>query len=581
MTLPVLIAGAGPTGLTLACDLLSRGIEFRIIDKAPAATAFSKAIVLHARTLELLENMGLVEPFLEHGLPIRGSNFYAGGKRIVHLNMDEIESHYKYALSIPQSKTEEILNRKLEAGGCKIERNLELVELVEKGDLVEARLRRKNDDGSDTGAEEVLQCRYLVGADGAHSTVRKQLGIAFEGAEYEEVFGAADVACDIQGDEMHGYLAEEGAVVFFPFGEGRFRIIFSTGDGTADSAHFDTEQPLTMETVESVVKVRGPKNVKIDDPHWLSWFRIHKRFAASYRRGRVFICGDAAHIHSPVGGVGMNTGMQDAINLGWKLALSIKGLSEEDLLDTYEEERRKVGQSVLKGTHMATKFVTLRHPVALNIRNSLMHMLASHELVQQRILRTGSLTGVSYRSSSLSCECHPPLDDSLGRTLRLSEDDGEEKPGLGAWIEFARAPVAGDRALDGECRDEQGNERRLYQYLNSERFQLLLFDGFVASSDGYSGFTKIESHINNYFPDLIDVHVVVPEAFGALTLPPYKSVIYDFERALHKTYGASSECLYLLRPDGYIGFRSQPANLDELVKYLTGIFLMTVVKPNC
>jgi 2-polyprenyl-6-methoxyphenol hydroxylase-like FAD-dependent oxidoreductase len=571
---PVLIVGAGPTGLTLACDLLRRGISFRIIDQSQSATTVSKAIVIHARTLELLENMGIVEPFLENGLPVRGTNFYAGGKRIVHLNMDEIESHYKYALAIPQSKTEELLTNVLSASGVKVDRNFELLDFSQTADSVLATIKNL-----ETGAEEKLEYSYLAGCDGAHSRTRKTLGFSFEGAEYEELFGAADVACDIQGDEMFGYLSEHGNVIFFPFGDGRFRIIFELphDNPQINGRPVDENEPITLALVEEVVKERVGRTIKIEDPHWLSWFKVHRRFADGYRKGRVFILGDAAHIHSPVGGVGMNTGMQDSINLGWKLALCLKGLSDDSLLDTYEEERKKVGQSVLKGTHMATKFVTFRHPVAVNLRNSLMHILASQELVQQRILRSGSLTGVSYRSSSLSCECHPPIDDSLGRTLRLSDDDGEEKPGLGAWIEFARAPVAGDRALDGDCRNERGDERRLCQYLSSERFQLLLFDGFVASPDGYQGFKRIEDHVNKYFKNLIDVHVIVPEANGVLDLPNYNSVIYDFDRLLHKTYGASSECLYLIRPDGYIGFRSQPASLDDLVKYLSGVFVLSAV----
>lgn len=578
--LPVLIAGAGPTGLIMAADLSRRGIKFRIVDKAPKATEYSKAIVLHARTLELLENMGIVDRFLDEGLPIRGSNFICGGKKIVHLNMDEIESHYKFLLSIPQSRTENILSNYVQENGHLIERNLELVDLVDYGDFVEATLEDKTN-----GKKETLRCLYLVGADGAHSIVRKKLGFTFEGSEYPEMFGAADVACDISGDEVNGYLSEHGICAIFPFGEGRFRIIFDFPDGTIDGVKIenDTKTELTLAQVKKIVEERAISDIEISDPQWLALFRIHKRFSSHYAKGRVFICGDAAHIHSPVGGVGMNTGMQDAINLSWKLSLRIQGVAADALLDTYEEERRKVGQSVLKGTHMATKFVTLRHPVALNIRNSLVHLLASQELVQQRILRAGSMTGVSYRASSLSIESHPPIDDSLGRTLRLGghDEDADEKPGLGAWIEFARAPVAGDRVLDGECQNAKGETVRLCQTLVSPRFQLLLFDGYVASAGGYEDFSRIEKHMQKYFGDFIDVHVIVPvdvQESVALKLPPYKSVLFDAERNLHKTYGASSECLYLIRPDGYIGFRSQPADLDELVKYLTGVFLMAPVK---
>ncbi|MBK9203361.1 MAG: FAD-dependent monooxygenase [Candidatus Obscuribacter sp.] len=569
MTIPVLITGAGPTGLTLAADLKRRGIDFRIIDKAEHATAYSKAIVLHARTLELLENMGVVERFLEHGLPIRGSNFYAQGKRIVHLNMDEIESHFKYILAIPQNKTEELLAQVVEVGGTKVERSCELIGFEDMGDYIQATVRHL----ADNHREEIIKCDFLVGTDGAHSIVRKKLGFTFEGRAVRRDFGAADVACELQGDEVHGYLSETGLVAFFPFGEGRYRIIFDVLDGKFNGKVVDPNEPLTLELVNEVVSSRGPKDLKVDDPRWMSWFKIHRRFADSYRKGRAFIAGDAAHIHSPVGGVGMNTGMQDALNLGWKLALVIKGQARFELLDTYEEERRKVGQTVLKATHLATKFVTLRHPVALSIRNNLMHILATQELVQQRILRAGSLTGVSYRGSSISTESHPPIDDSISRSFRHNGTEEGEKPGFGSWIEFARAPVAGDRMLDGEFLNVDSRIERLNERMSSSKFHLLLFDGYVDSEEGYKCFEAIEKYIGWSYKDLIEVHVVVPKSPGEGKMPAFKSVIYDNERTLHKLYGASSECLYLIRPDGYIAFRSQPANNDELAKYLHQMFV--------
>jgi len=579
----VLIVGAGPTGLTLANDLRRRGVNFRIIDKADAATTISKAIVVHARNLEMFENMSLVEPFLAHGMAIRGSNIYSQNKRIVHLNMDEIESFYKFVLAIPQSKTEEILADNLTGKGVNIERSKELITLTQDDEQVIATVKCENQ-----AEPETIKCRYLVGCDGAHSAARHGLGLNFEGASYDEVFGAADVAVDpgnqltMLEDEAYIYFSESGMVTFFPFGAGRYRLIF---DMMPDS-NLDASSDLKFEEVVELVKTRLSQEIKtpeqkpltISDPHWMSWFKINRRCVTSYRQGRVFLAGDSAHIHSPVGGVGMNTGMQDAINLSWKLHLALNGLAADGdrLLDTYREERHTVGQAVLKGTDMATKAVTLRNPLAKNVRDRMMSFLSAQEVVQQRILRAGSLTGISYRQSSLSAEAHRPLERALKAVdsgiLRFT-GHGElgERPGFKSWMEFTRGPVAGDRVVDGPCQTANGKSTRLALKMVSTKFQLLLFDGFVNSEPGYLQFSAIEKNIEEHYKDLIDVHVIVPALAKTPKMPKFKSLLLDAERELHNVYGASSECLYLIRPDGYIAFRSQPASWDELSHYLTGL----------
>lgn len=572
----VLIVGAGPTGLTLANDLALRGITFKIIDKAPEPTRVSKAIVVHARNLELFENLGLVDAFLENGLAVRGMNVFSGDKRIVHLNMDELDSHYKYTLAISQAKTEELLTRALEARGVLVERSHELKSYEQDDQEVRALVKSPALAGSDSPVEdEIVRAKFLVGCDGAHSVVRHQAGFEFEGAAYQEIFGAADVRLDVApgghfaDDEGYAFLGEHGVIVFIPFGGNRYRIIF----GMAPDAGIDPESTLTFDFVEKITKERAPAHYKISEPHWLSWFRIHRRCASSYRQGRVFIAGDAAHIHSPVGGVGMNTGMQDAANLSWKLALAVKG--QGDILNSYQEERRPVGQAVLMGTDMATRVVTLRNPLAKNLRNMLMGLLSAQELVQQRVLKAGSLTGISYRASTLSTESHPPVDQAMtfSRNFRFGGSDVDgERPGLAAWMDFARGPVAGDRMHDGEVQNGQGENSRLAHLIASPNFKLLIFDGYAATEAGYDKIAAIEKEVSTRYGESVDIHVIVPFAKGRRTLPPYSSVIFDYERQLHKTYGASSECLYLVRPDGYIGFRSQPAQFDELDKYLQSIY---------
>ncbi len=582
----VLIVGAGPTGLTLASDLLRRKVSFRMIEKASAATTISKAIVVHARNLEMFENLKVVEPFLKAGLALRGSNIFADGKRIVHLNLDEIDSHFKFALTIPQDQTEKILADHLVENGVAIERNKELLSFVDDADGVSASVACTAGDGSIE--TEIIKAKYLIGCDGAHSAVRHTLDLRFTGVVYDESFGVADVKLEALGasklahDEGYVYLSEDGLLACFPFGNGRYRLIFDMPPLGKD----EEKRPLIFEEVLALVKKRGPQgsySFSISDPHWMAWFKINRRCVTSYRKGRVFLAGDSAHIHSPVGGVGMNTGMQDAANLGWKLALAVKEQAGDFLLDSYHLERHAVGQAVLEGTDFATRAVTLRSPVAKDLRNSLMGFLASQEIVQQRILKAGSLTGVSYRKSPLSKESHASLKELLERNLpfamsgQTQNDTSGENPTMLSWLDFARAPLAGDRMVDRECQTRHGDTRLALQTA-SPNFQLLLFDGFEASTKGYEQFLKIEKMMQVQFFGLVDVHVILPYTQNSpeyhanyATFNTYTSVLFDSTKELHRAYGASSECLYLIRPDGYIGFRSQPVVAADLENYLKSI----------
>jgi 2-polyprenyl-6-methoxyphenol hydroxylase-like FAD-dependent oxidoreductase len=562
-----LIVGAGPAGLTLANDLLSRGTSFKIIDKVAEASKASKAVVLHARTLEHLANLGFTETLIRDGFILRGSNVYAQGKRIVHLAFDEIDSPYKFVLSVPQSVTEFVLADNLACAEVKIERSCELVAFIQQDDRVVATLRRTTEGGA---VEEFThKSKYIVGCDGAHSTVRHLLGLSFDGAQYADGFGAADVSikCDLKADEMHAYFSDEGGLLIIPFGGDRYRIIFEA----EDASKMGPDDKLQLQKVIDVVNHRAGKGFTVSDPSWLSWFKIHRRCAATYQKGRAFLVGDAGHVHSPVGGVGMNTGMQDALNLGWKLGIASRGLGDAHLLDTYSEERHAVGMAVLKGTDLATKVVTLRSPVAKAVRNALMSFMAAQEVVQQRITKEGSLTGVNYRGMTLSDESLRPQMESMGRSLfpQPFKKLSGEMPGLGSWMDFTDAPRAGDFAPDGEL-DDDGF--RLSHHIGSPRFKLLLFDGYDPSDAGYVKMYDIEYKVASRFCDLIDIYVVVPFVEGYRTLPNYASVIYDDQKYLHEYYGASSECLYLIRPDGYIGYRCQPAAYEGLEQYLQRIF---------
>ena len=572
--------GAGPTGLTLANDLLSRGIKFKIIDQAAGPEPNSRAMLVHARTLEHLANLGFAESFIENGLAVRGSSIYSRDKRIVHLDFDEMDSPYKFVLAIPQNITEQLLSDNLNCVDIKIERNCRLVGFTQNNNSsVTAVLRRTIGGGTDQAVDQFEEyeqsCKYLVGCDGADSNVRLAMGVDFEGAAYADSFGVADVsiAGDLAADEMHTFFSEDGALTFVPFGQDRWRILFEADDANKIKG----DEKLDFKTVSEVVGRRCKKALQITKPTWLTWFKAHRLCASSYQNGRVFLAGDAGHIHSPIGGVGMNAGIQDAINIGWKLAVACRGLANANLLSTYNEERHNVGMALLKGTDLATKVVTLKSPVGKSVRNSLMTFMSAHEIVQQRILKAGGLTGISYRKMSLSQESHRPQVEAIGRSLfpLPFKKVTNEMPGLSSWMDFTDAPAAGDLAPDAELDD---NGFRLSHHIGSPRFKLLLFDGYEPSEQGYQHMFDLEYKLASRFCDWIDIYIVVPFGEGSRSLRNYASVIYDDSRYLHEYYGASSECLYLIRPDGYIGFRCQPASYEKLEKYLLLIFKSSLIQ---
>src|SRR5262249_41774459 len=318
-------------------------------------------------------------------------SMYAEGRRLFHLGFNEIDSRYKYALLLPQSETERLLNNHLERLGVKVERGVELVGFVQDSASVLATLKLQE------GSEQNCRARYLVGCDGAHSTTRHTLQLSFEGSEYEESFALADVLVDwnFPDDEISGFLTDTGTVFFFPVGHGRYRIL-----ADIDKVPADKHEP-TLADMRALVDQRCHRQARLHDPNWLKYFRIHRWQAPTYRVDRVFIAGDASHIHSPAGGQGMNTGLQDAYNLAWKLALVLKGAGQPALIDSYSAERHAVGKAVLQATDLMMKVIELRNPIALAIRNRLAPVIAGAEVAVHRVSREISEISINYRESPI------------------------------------------------------------------------------------------------------------------------------------------------------------------------------------
>jgi len=369
----VLIVGAGPTGLVLALWLTRLGVRVRIVDKTAEPGTTSRALAVQARTLELYRQVGLADAIVSGGRKMVAVNLWTAGKQVAHVvfgNMGADLSPFPYALIYPQDEHERLLIDRLAEAGVHVERQTELVSFEETAAGVRARLRPAD------GVANVCEAAYLAGCDGAHSAVREGLAIGFPGGTYNHLFYVADV--DAQGmvmnGELHGALDTTDFLIVFPLkADGRARLIGTVrtdGERERDALSWDDVSHRVIEWMR----------IDVTRVNWFSTYRVHHRVADRFRQGRAFLLGDAAHIHSPVGGQGMNTGIGDAVNLAWKLAAVVRGRARQSLLDSYEPERIAFARRLVATTDQAFTGVTSDGAIARHIRLNVVPAVAPARL---------------------------------------------------------------------------------------------------------------------------------------------------------------------------------------------------------
>jgi 2-polyprenyl-6-methoxyphenol hydroxylase-like FAD-dependent oxidoreductase len=446
----VLVVGAGPTGLTLAAQLLARGIHARVIDKGAGPASQSRALSIQARTLELLDAMGLADEFVDHGHRVRRVRWYAGQRNLCDLDLAHNGSRYDFTLDLPQSWTETLLRARVHELGGTIEQRVELVRLTQRGGGVDATLRDA------VGREIEVSAAYVVGCDGAHSRVRHEIGLPFEGQPYPQDWLLADVALDGVGSDcaVHAFFRPNGLpLVCVPMGGQRWRLVMANAGDRGG-------HPPTFAEIQELVAERAPRHIEVSDPQWLASFRSHLRSTSSYRRGRVLLAGDAAHIHSPAGGQGMNTGMMDAHNLAWKLALVADGRAPDALLDTYGQERIPVASGVLEFTNKLVGVLTMQNRAKRAVRDTVLPVVSRTPMVQRDAARRMSQLSVAYPRSP------------------LVQPDG-----------YRRRPQPGDRFPDVDVRGEHGPDR-LHHLLGSGRHMLIVSRADVRSALEMAGIRR-------------------------------------------------------------------------------------------
>ncbi|MEO0795665.1 MAG: FAD-dependent monooxygenase [Verrucomicrobiota bacterium] len=538
----ILIVGAGPVGLCLACELARYRVPFRLIEKRPEPSRNSKALGVHARSLEMLEDMGIAHKFVERGLPVQQINFYANGKRLTQVALSEVDSPFNFTLDIPQSLTERLYIEHLEQLGHQVDRYVELegFENTENGVAVE--LRKTG------GIIEKREYRYVVGCDGAHSTVRKHLGLEFKGDAYPEHFALADVhiSSGLEANQMHMFFHSDGFLILFPMRGERYRVIATIAD--------ESEPTLDVPYIQELMNARTGVQTTVSDGIWFSNFRIHHRIVSQYRKGNVFLAGDAAHIHSPAGGQGMNTGMQDAYNLAWKLALNHEGLT--DLLDSYSPERVPVGSKVVELTDRMTKVATMQNPVGTAVRNTMMPIVASLGVVQHKLVNTIEEVDVNYRGTDWVSEHMGDTRDASTRTP------------------FSHGPKPGDRAPDAiVTQSETGSAKRLFELFQGPHYTLLVFIYGNLKEGEPKDILTLTQDLKKRLGKWIECYFIsdrqVPTELGNGS-----DIYLDARMKAHSSYGVTlASSLYLVRPDGYVAFRSLPFSGKALGDYLDRIGL--------
>ncbi len=395
----VLIAGAGPTGLVLAIWLTHFGIRVRIVDKTAEAGTTSRALIVHARTLEFYRQIGLADAIVGAGVTFAAINLWVGGKHAARIELGDLGagiSPFPFILILPQDRHEQLLIEHLAGLGIEVERRTELLGFDDRGDHIEARLLRPD------GTTEICLTDYIAGCDGAHSKVRETLGTGFPGGTYANLFYVADIESSgpIFNGELHAVLSAREFLAAFPMqGEGRARLV---GMVPPDAEN----RPVTLAWNDVSLRLRQNLALVVEKMHWFSIYRVHHRVAAHFAKDRAFLAGDAAHLHSPVGGQGMNTGIGDAINLAWKLAWVLHGRADPRLLETYEPERIAFARRLVETTDRAFVVATSASPAArfmrLHIVPHVVPVLARLQAVRRFAFRTLSQTSLNYRGSPLN-----------------------------------------------------------------------------------------------------------------------------------------------------------------------------------
>lgn len=530
-TTDVLVIGAGPTGLMLANLLIRSGVSVRILDKKAGLATETRAIVVHAKILELLDKLDLADKVIGEGEHLAGIQILAQGKRAGTIPFVNGEGNrrtpYPYGLIYGQDQTEHLLLGSLVETGNQVEWETELLHLEQAPDSVQAQVC------SVDGSEETIEARWVIGADSSHSPVRHALSLGFTGQTYRQSLFVADLDMEWGLESRQGSidLTSEGFFLFIPMlGANQFRLF-----GTLPRELVD-KNTMTVDDVRRTLAAQSRVHVNILKAHWISVYHTHQRMTEHFRVGHVFLAGDAAHIHSPAGGQGMNTGLGDAYNLAWKLALVIKGQAHETLLDSYEAERLPFARAILRGSDLGFQLQT-----GTNLFSRWIKLFVFPQLIR---FLTPLLPGLGRNIFWLFSQ--------LWTNYRSSPAVMESEPKSGK-----KGLRAGDRAPYGFFETGPDAGKSIFSILKGLDHHLLLFAG------------------NKLDPTLANTGELVGPLRSLLdtyAVPIHLHSVSAENPGLHKMYETSEPSLFLIRPDGNIAYHGRANDLGSFKSYLDKLF---------
>ncbi|MDI9818493.1 MULTISPECIES: FAD-dependent monooxygenase [unclassified Legionella] len=522
--LDVLVVGAGPVGLFCANELIRHGLNCRIIDKKTTLSDKSKALGIHIRTLDVMADCGFIDQVLTQGHQVDGALFKVEDKQLADISFAALKANYPFLIDLPQDQTEQILNQGLLNKGLTVEWQTELTSIEQTTNNITALIKHNN------GNVEKVTASWIIACDGSHSTLRELVGAKFIGDNYKQTWWLADLFIDwhLPQNKMIIYVSKEGPVACFPIGEKRYRLVMTAPEELSGKTPALTE-------IEQVFRKRcGDEKATLSNPLWISQFGINHRQIDNYRHNQVFFAGDAAHVHSPMGGQGLNTGIQDIYNLVWKLALVKKGIAKNNLLDSYQLERHPVGKEVLKKTGIMTHMILLKNPLLIRLRNHLVKWLTSFATLRELIAGDLAELRISYDKS--------PIVKSLGKKIKLT---------------------AGTFPPDFFLMEAQTKEvKSLQAIIRGTKHHLFLFAG--DDQKQFPALLKTASFASQHLGSWVNVHLIISHEN---MIPDSFSVFID-DGEIHQRFALTQTAAIWIRPDKYIGLTQSPINQEELGNYL-------------
>jgi 2-polyprenyl-6-methoxyphenol hydroxylase-like FAD-dependent oxidoreductase len=528
--IPVLIIGAGPTGLMAAAQLQRFGIPYRIIEKREGTTKYSKALGVQARTMEIYEQMGLVEKAIAQGTPANKLQIMVKGEYVQTMPLSEAGADFTafpYLFILEQSRNEELLFEYIKNKGGQVEFQTEMIHFEVKGNKTLVEIQAAD------GTQEHILADWVIAADGGRSPIRHILKVPFEGDTYKNIFYVVDIEVHWKKDHdsLHINLADNNFTAFFPITDEkgtRYRLV-----GILPESYYDQED-IQFDDIKKEIQSVQHLDLEFGEANWFSVYKVHHRCVDRFREGSIFFAGDSAHVHSPAGGQGMNTGLQDAYNLAWKLALVVQGKAKESLLDTYHQERWAIAHQLVNTTDRAFSNVVRKGRLInwfrLNIVPFLLSRLMGIRKIQQRAFKIVSQTGINYADS--------PISVSSTYLSKKTPHPGDRLPYLQIWD-----PTA-------------AKLKNLYHQLGEHRFHAIVW---LSNKDkiGLKEASAVERYLNENHAGLFHTHRIEDQTEN---VPAFQQL------------DLKSSTLYIVRPDNYIAYIGKVEDLDALKAYLALIF---------